>query len=249
MQKFITAVVILGIVCFLSSGCASIVSKSQWPVTINSNPSGATVTIKDSKGFEKQRGITPMSVILPSKAGFFQPATYQFAFEKDGYYPANSSLSAHLNGWYWGNVVFGVCGVIGGVVDPATGAMWKLDDMTYGNLSPNPNTHVNAVILKGLPPQVATTNKDISSEHFSINDFRIVEYSFDDKTGNGNVTVDIGNKGFEARLWVVKNIGVICSSKKVALDAGNESFSGAKYTILDESIKDGLLKITFQAVY
>lgn len=238
----------LGIVCFLSSGCASIVSKSQWPVTINSNPGGATVTVKDSRGIEMQRGATPMTVNLSSKAGYFKSASYQFTFEKDGYYPANSSLSAHLNGWYWGNIIFG--GLIGIViVDPATGAMWKLDDMTYGNLSPNPNARANSGIPEVTSLQGSTTNQDANEEHFAVNDFRIVEYNFDSKTGDGNVTVDIGNKGFRARLWVVKNIGMICSSKKVALDAGNEAFNGAKYKVLDESIKDGLLKITFQAVY
>jgi len=236
-----------------------------------------------------------MTVTLPSKAGYFQSASYQFAFEKDGYYPANSSLSAHLNGWYWGNIIFG--GLIGIViVDPATGAMWKLDDVTCGNLAANPNARAKSMqpmtmepvisveksqslaedaaqqrLLKlkqlldqGLvtPEEYETHRQAIvngmskssisvedSKTKYEVSDFRIVEYNFDARTGRGNVSVDISGKGFNARLWVVKNIGMICSSKNVALDAGDETFAGAKYTILDESIKDGLLKITFQAVY
>ena len=94
----------------------------------------------------------------------------------------------------------------------------------------------------------ALRNKD-SASNYEINDFQIIEYQFDSVSGEGNVTVDISGKGFNARLWIVKNIGMICSSKNVALDSGQESFDGAKYMILDESIQDGLLKIVFKAVY
>lgn len=94
-----------------------------------------------------------------------------------------------------------------------------------------------------------TISSGSSSSDYAVSDFRIVEYDFDAQTGRGNVTVDMAGKGFNARLWIIKNIGMICSSKNVALDAGNETFNGAKYTVLNESIRDGLLKITFQAVY
>ena len=107
-------------------------------------------------------------------------------------------------------------------------------------------THRQAVV-NGM--SASSVSVDDSKTKYEVSDFRIVEYNFDARTGKGNVAVDISGKGFNARLWVVKNIGMICSSKNVSLDAGNEAFNGAKYTILDESIKDGLLKITFQAVY
>jgi uncharacterized protein YceK len=37
----------------LLSGCASIVSKSNWPITINSSPTEAKISIKDKKGIQK----------------------------------------------------------------------------------------------------------------------------------------------------------------------------------------------------
>jgi hypothetical protein len=107
-------------------------------------------------------------------------------------------------------------------------------------------THRQAIV-SGM--SASAVSIDDSTTIYEVSDFRIVEYDFDSRARKGTVTVDIGNKGFNARLWVVKNIGMICSSKNVSLDAGNETFNGAKYTILDESIKDGLLKITFEAVY
>jgi len=122
----------------MTTGCASIVSRSQYPVTINSNPSGATVTVKNKRGVDVQKATTPATVTLAASAGFFSPANYSFHFEKEGCFPASTSLSAGMDGWYIGNILFG--GLIGWIiVDPATGAMWKLDDTVYGNLSPDPN--------------------------------------------------------------------------------------------------------------
>ena len=166
MQKFVFAVV-MSVVMLLGSGCASIVSKSQWPVTINSNPSGANVAIKNKRAVEVQKGTTPMTVTLSSSAGFFNPAAYQFAFEKEGYYPASASLSASMNGWYIGNILFGgLIGIL--IVDPATGAMWKLDDTVYGNLSPDPNAPAKSVKLETVPStstlQPATTSEDVPAK-------------------------------------------------------------------------------------
>ncbi len=119
----------------IMSGCASIVSRSNYPVTINSNPSGATVTVRNKKGIEVHKAITPATIMLSADAGFFSPARYSLDFSKDGYFPGTTSLSARIDGWYIGNIVFG--GLIGLlIVDPATGAMWRLNDMVIGNLSP-----------------------------------------------------------------------------------------------------------------
>jgi len=88
-----------------------------------------------------------------------------------------------------------------------------------------------------------------SATDYKAEDFPITSYQFDAKTRRGSVVVDIGDKGFQARLWVIKNIGMVCSSKNIAMEAGRESFSGAKYTVLDESFQSGLLKIDFEATY
>ena len=96
---------------------------------------------------------------------------------------------------------------------------------------------------------LSSTSTQSPLRNYTVEDFPIRAYQFDSMTKRGSVAVDIGDKGFQARLWVVKNIGMICSSKNIAMEAGKESFSGAKYTILDESIQSGLLTITFEATY
>jgi hypothetical protein len=118
----------------LTTGCASIVSHSNWPITFNSNPSGADLVITDKHGREIQRGMTPTTLTLPSSSGFFSPARYDVQVKLAGYNPATGSVSAELNGWYLGNIVFG--GLIGLlIVDPATGAMYRLPEQYTVNLT------------------------------------------------------------------------------------------------------------------
>jgi hypothetical protein len=111
---------------FLFSSCASIVSKSIYPLSINSNPSNANVSIIDKKGREVYVGNTPAVVKLKASAGFFSKAEYQIKFSSPGYNDKIVQVSSDIDGWYFGNILLG--GLLGMlIIDPATGAMWKLD--------------------------------------------------------------------------------------------------------------------------
>ena len=105
-------------------GCASIVSKSEWPVTISSTPPGASVTLKSQSGGVVAQGETPMTTTLPSSRGYFKPASYDLEYEMEGYFSGSNCLKATVNPWYFGNVLF----VYGFFIDPASGAMWKIRD-------------------------------------------------------------------------------------------------------------------------
>lgn len=119
---------------FTLAGCASIVSKSEWPVTVQSNPSGASCVVAKENGVEIHKGETPMSLTLSAKQGFFSSQDYSITCEKEGFQIAKSPMLSSLNGWYWGNIVFG--GLVGMlIVDPATGAMWKLEETKVVNLA------------------------------------------------------------------------------------------------------------------
>ncbi|MCX8089927.1 MAG: hypothetical protein N3I86_03190 [Verrucomicrobiae bacterium] len=121
-------------VAFLTAGCASIVSKSEWPITFASNPSGAEIVITDKDGREIHRGTTPTTLTLRASAGYFSPARYDVEVKLAGYNTGRGSVSANLNGWYVGNLLFG--GLIGFlVVDPLTGAMFRLPEQYTINLT------------------------------------------------------------------------------------------------------------------
>lgn len=110
----------------LLSGCASIVSKSSWPFTVDSNPPGALVTISNKAGKEIFIGRTPAAMKLKSGSGFFGKESYTIAFSLNGFETKKVTVDCRLNGWYFGNIIFG--GLLGMlIIDPATGAMYKLD--------------------------------------------------------------------------------------------------------------------------
>ncbi|MEO5913161.1 MAG: hypothetical protein ABIS50_02940 [Luteolibacter sp.] len=113
--------------CVFLGSCASIVSKSKYPVAITSSPSGAKFTVKNGEGTVVQQGTTPSTVTLPASSGYFKAASYTVEFTKKGSAKQSIEVNARIDGWYYGNILIG--GVIGMVVvDPLTGAMWRLDD-------------------------------------------------------------------------------------------------------------------------
>lgn len=119
------------------TGCASIVSKSRWPVTFKSDPTGAEVTISDENGKEIHRGTTPATIVLPSGAGYFASANYLVNIKLNGYQEERGVIKSSMNGWYFGNIFFG--GLIGVfIVDPVTGAMWRLPADYSVNLLKSP---------------------------------------------------------------------------------------------------------------
>jgi hypothetical protein len=125
MKKKITSLCSV-IAVIMMTACASIVSKTSYPIMINSQPSEATISVTNSKQTEIYKGKTPASVILKAGDGYFKKATYQVKFMKEGYNEKIVPINFKLDGWYWGNILFG--GFIGLlIVDPATGAMYKLD--------------------------------------------------------------------------------------------------------------------------
>ncbi len=111
----------------LFSSCASIVSKTSYPVSIRTNPAGASISITDKKGKEVYKGQSPATVTLKSGSGFFSKAEYQVKLSSNGFSEKIVPVNYKLNGWYFGNLLIG--GLIGMlIVDPATGAMWKIQD-------------------------------------------------------------------------------------------------------------------------
>ncbi|MDX1542103.1 MAG: hypothetical protein R3349_11940 [Geminicoccaceae bacterium] len=142
----------------LLGGCASIVSDSENTIPISSNPAGAELVITDQTGAEIYRGTTPATVTLDTGAGYFDGEAYTITMAMNGYAAQTVSLGTELNGWYVGNIVFG--GPIGLlIVDPLTGAMWKLDrknvsiDLPRQVADADGGDELRIVALGDLPPE------------------------------------------------------------------------------------------------
>ena len=126
MRKAIHAVALAIAVPVLFSSCATIFGKSSYPFSIDTRPEGAQVIITDKKNKEIFKGKTPAALRLKSSAGFFSRAEYQVRLSAPGYDERVIPVNFKLNGWYFGNLLIG--GLVGMlIIDPASGAMWKLD--------------------------------------------------------------------------------------------------------------------------
>lgn len=119
----------------LSTGCATIVSKNAYPVSIQSNPSGAEFTITNRDGIQISQGVTPQTITLKASAGFFKGEKYTITYKKKGFVSKSITLDSAIDGWYiGGNIIFG--GLLGWlIIDPATGAMFKLPEYAVTDLS------------------------------------------------------------------------------------------------------------------
>jgi hypothetical protein len=106
-------------------GCASIVSDSSYRVAVTSQPQGANFVITSKEGITVHAGKTPATVTLDAGSGYFNPAGYRVDFRKAGFDRQVAFLDSGIDGWYFGNFLFG--GLMGFLlIDPATGAMWRL---------------------------------------------------------------------------------------------------------------------------
>ena len=121
-------------VCGVSlSGCATILSKSVYPVSIQSHPNNAYFQVKDHQGQTVAQGTTPQTLRLKAKRGFFQPAEYSVTYSAPGCSTVHRDVSAGMDGFVFGNLILG--GIPGLLVDAGTGAMYTLPDSVAGSLS------------------------------------------------------------------------------------------------------------------
>lgn len=146
---------------FALSACATIVGSTSQPVTFKSTPEGATFSITNRAGQKVHSGMTPATVTLSKGAGYFKAETYTVKYEKAGYAPKEFAVTGNVNGWYFGNIIFG--GIIVGmlIVDPLTGAMFTLDsdnaDQTLQALEPTSSLNeesLRVVTVDSVPPEL-----------------------------------------------------------------------------------------------
>ena len=141
-MKLINVIVTLAVTTVFMSGCATFVSQaSNWPVAIQSNPSGAAFTITKQNGIEIITGTTPANVRLASGAGYFNSEKYTVKYIKEGFEEKTATFYTSINDvYFWGNLFFGevLTGML--LIDPLTGAMYKLPETVNTDLTAEVNT-------------------------------------------------------------------------------------------------------------
>ncbi len=120
MQK-IFFIIVLTIGVFTS--CSTIMTGTSENVTFNANVDKAKVYVDGI-----YRGETPLILDLESKK------SYTVLIEAEGYNSYTTMINKKTSGWIFGNVIIG--GIVGIVVDVATGGIYVLDENEInGNLS------------------------------------------------------------------------------------------------------------------
>jgi hypothetical protein len=144
----------------LLSGCSTIVSDSQYPVSITSSPSQADFILKNKEGKNVHSGKTPETVTLNASSGFFQGETYTLILNKDGFDEKTIQIESSLDGWYFGNILLG--GWLGMlIIDPVTGAMFKLPE--------NANATLNGVVADKNKSGITIAMLDSVSDEDKMN--------------------------------------------------------------------------------
>lgn len=169
------------IICFLAcvlTGCASIVSDKNYPVTLSTDPSGAKVEIFDESGNTKFTGVTPTTATLRAGDAYFDSIDYRVRFTKAGYSPAERVIESSIDGWYWGNIIFG--GLIGLlIVDPLTGAMFEIDESYISTTLSTPDSSSygsgNSGSRKNLPSGWSTVPSDKPARRSNYSDNKKLE--------------------------------------------------------------------------
>lgn len=121
MRKVINIAVLVSLLGL--GGCATIMTGTSQPFTVNSNIHKAKVYIDG-----KYAGETPLTLEKLSTK-----KNHTIRIEADGYIPVTEVIKKETSGWVWGNILLG--GLIGLGVDMATGGLYvfEKDNMT-GNL-------------------------------------------------------------------------------------------------------------------
>jgi len=94
-------------------GCATVVTGKYQNIPVTSEPPGVKV-----------RSDTGVSLITPGSFQLLRNQDHTLVAEYPGCEPQQKELKHKLQGWFWGNILLG--GIIGGVVDLASGASGKL---------------------------------------------------------------------------------------------------------------------------
>jgi len=111
MKRFLKVAAI--IVCIsMITGCASIICGRTQRLPVVTKPDNATVTINGM--VQKSPCVILLDRNIPS---------YNIKIEKEGFQPYEFTLKRGINGWTICNAIFGLCGLIGVVIDCANGSI------------------------------------------------------------------------------------------------------------------------------
>jgi len=119
MKKYLIVLVsfvLVVVMAFVITGCASIVAGGPSVLNVNTVPKDVKVTIVGLGNGETLSQNTPCIFTLNKNSD------YKVTLEYQGYKSEEMVIRRGINGWFWGNILFG--GIVGMVIDGVTQNMW-----------------------------------------------------------------------------------------------------------------------------
>jgi PDZ domain len=157
----VRTLITIGVVAVISllSGCASIVSGTNQPITVDSpGCDGASCQLTNDKGTWYVK--TPGSVIVSRAYG-----NLSVVCSKEGFGSANTSVASNTKAMAFGNILVG--GVIGAGVDVATGAAYDYPVTISVPLTCGPGPKMAALDVATAPTAKAKSRFGVRVEDVS----------------------------------------------------------------------------------
>jgi hypothetical protein len=134
------------------SGCATIVNGTTEKVQLSSEPDGVQATVDGAR-----------IVTTPATVEMSRGDQHTITFHKDGYQDDTERLTSSESGWVWGNIPFGISGVLFAIADEKSGAAKKLSSnavtVTLARIVPPANVAAKAAAVldpvTSAPPAAA----------------------------------------------------------------------------------------------
>jgi len=121
--------VVLAVIAFLGSGCATLTKGSSQTITVSTDPSGANCALSRDGKMVAVINPTPGSIPVEKSSG-----TISVLCKRAGYQDSAGVLASEFQAMTFGNILFG--GLIGLAVDAASGAMNQYPEMVTITMVP-----------------------------------------------------------------------------------------------------------------
>lgn len=125
----ITNKVVIFLLIGVLSSCASILSSSKYPISINSSPTDRIYKVYNRSGELVQKGSTPDIIELDAQESYMKREAYRVQVVDQNGVVHEKEVNFHVDGWYATNILFFIGYGLPGyfIIDPMAGAMFTIN--------------------------------------------------------------------------------------------------------------------------
>lgn len=128
MRYILLNTVLIAAACATLQSCATLFSRSVYPVAVHSAPENVRFEVYDRYKHRIYAGTTPETIYLPASYLPFIRQRYTVLINDPDFESAQMPITFHIDGWYFANLLIPAFAPIGMlIVDPLSGSMFTID--------------------------------------------------------------------------------------------------------------------------